>query len=160
MNNGLFDPDTETRFNGFVARKGVAECWLWQARISTNGYGSFKIKSRPVSAHRVALMLHLGRQLETGEHVLHSCDSKLCCNPAHLRAGSNAENRREAVERGRVNRWAGRRAGDKNPAAKLNSEQVGRIRSSAATCDALAAEFGVSFATISAIRSGRAWVNG
>lgn len=34
--------------------------------------------------------------------VLHSCDNKACVNPAHLSAGTQAENVRDAVARGQI----------------------------------------------------------
>jgi len=35
------------------------------------------------------------RDLKPGEDVCHRCDEPLCCNPAHLYAGSHRENMRE-----------------------------------------------------------------
>ena len=37
-----------------------------------------------------------------GLHMLHLCDNESCCNPAHLWAGTQYENTREAVERGLI----------------------------------------------------------
>jgi hypothetical protein len=35
-------------------------------------------------AHRVAMRMKLGRELETREDVRHACSNPACCNPAHL----------------------------------------------------------------------------
>jgi len=50
-------------------------------------------------AHRVAFTFHHGR--EPQKYVLHSCDNPGCCNPAHLREGTQLENMRDMNERGR-----------------------------------------------------------
>jgi hypothetical protein len=51
-------------------------------------------------AHRVSWFLEHGKWPE--QNILHTCDTPLCVNPAHLIDGSQAENMRQAIERGRV----------------------------------------------------------
>lgn len=160
MKNDLFDQATMERFAGFVDQRGEAECWPWTGRIGTAGYGIIKIKSYPMSAHRVALMYKLGRRLGADVQALHACDNKVCCNPAHIHPGTNADNRREAVERGRVRRWNGQRSGEGNPAAKLTQAKADAIRLEVGSNASVGAKYGVSGATVSAIRSGKVWANG
>lgn len=52
-------------------------------------------------AHRLAYALHSGRAL-AGLLVLHGCDVRACCNPAHLGIGTHAENLEQARQRGRA----------------------------------------------------------
>jgi hypothetical protein len=54
-----------------------------------------------MSVHRYSYELHKG-PISEGLHVLHECDNKLCINPDHLRAGTHAENIRDAVARGLI----------------------------------------------------------
>lgn len=99
-----FSPITVARFWSKVAIPSAPRhekmCWPWTASTA-KGYGQIKIAGRPLRAHRVDHEIANG-PLAPGEHVLHSCDNPLCCNPAHLRAGTHAENMAEKVSRGRA----------------------------------------------------------
>lgn len=95
----------EQRFWEKVDRSaGVDACWPWLGYINPNGYGYFRLGTRVVRAHRVALALS-GIALEAGQDVLHECDNKVCCNPyspaKHLRPGTKSDNLRDAYRRGR-----------------------------------------------------------
>ncbi len=94
-----------------VDRSGGTEaCWPWVAAVNrVTGYGVFhpsRSSGYPhtVNAHRFAA--HLAGLIELSdpsEHVDHDCHNdtacppgpcahRKCCNPAHFRARSNAEN--------------------------------------------------------------------
>lgn len=80
-------------------------CWTWTRDFHSGGYGIFRRhadRTRKVTAHRVAFALEV-RPLLAGEVVRHTCDNPPCCNPAHLVAGTQADNVRDAVARGRQN---------------------------------------------------------
>ena len=83
---------------------GPDGCWLWTRPAKNTGYGQFWAGGRGVAPHRFALELALGRPVTAGAFVLHSCDNRLCCNPAHLREGTPAENTRDAMARDRLSR--------------------------------------------------------
>lgn len=87
------------------------ECWLWKGATISTGYGVMRVSGKPVYAHRFSYELHKGT-VPTGLSVLHSCTAnRACVNPDHLRAGSQSENVREAVDQKRFNhrRHSGRR---------------------------------------------------
>lgn len=128
------------------------QCWEWQGAQNGHGYGRIQQDGRLVAAHRVAFELVKG-PVPDGLFVLHSCDNRRCCNPAHLRAGTNADNMRDMVERMRSAHGTG------NGRTKLTPEQVEEIRTNAGglTGEALAKKFGVSESTISYVRNGRSW---
>ena len=112
------------------------DCWEWtgtvnRGKYNRGGYGRVGDgHGRKKYAHRVAYELTKG-QIPEGFQVLHQCDNRRCCNPAHLHLGTNADNQREKVERGRA-------------AIKLNAESVRAIRESELTYAELAKIYDVS----------------
>jgi hypothetical protein len=99
------------RFWAKTVRQG--RCRIWIGALDKDGYGKFTINSRTqnnkhglraqkhIRAHRAAYELTKG-PIPPGMVVLHSCDNPQCCEPRHLRAGTQAENRREASRKGRI----------------------------------------------------------
>lgn len=127
------------------------ECWLWTGTVSCHGYGYFDNKK----ASRVAWTLTNGRIPQGdgfhGTCVLHRCDVRRCVNPAHLFLGTNADNMRDMVAKGRQSK------GESAPKARLTSTDILAIRASTAGSVALAAQYAVKPCTISNIRAGRIW---
>jgi len=101
-------PKDVQRFWSKVDRKKSNSCWPWIAKARHwFGYGLFKVNiaglpgGRNVPASRLACFLVHGAPPEGKPYALHSCDNPGCCNPAHLRWGSQADNVDDAVLRGR-----------------------------------------------------------
>jgi hypothetical protein len=57
------------------------ECWPWLGEVSVFGYG---IGPHGLS-HVWTYKLHYGECLKPGYQVFHTCGSRLCCNPRHMR---------------------------------------------------------------------------
>jgi len=88
----------------------------------------------------------------TSKTVLrHDCDNPLCINLEHLVPGSQADNVRDRVERGRS------AIGIKNGRAKLSESDVEFIRSSDQSCYALEKVFGVNRKAIANARNRKTW---
>lgn len=115
-------------------------------------------RNAPLSyAHRIAYLLS-GNDIPVGMHVLHSCDNRWCCNPSHLRAGTNNDNVQDRVSRGRE----GDRRGAKNGRAKLSEDEVIAILSALASGEnqaAIAERFGVAQSQVSNIKCGKQWAH-
>jgi hypothetical protein len=77
-------------------------CWLYMGFRKWDGYGWLSRLGRYMTAHRYAWILTHGEPPK-GAHILHQCDNAPCCNPAHLRLGTHAENMAEMKARGRSN---------------------------------------------------------
>ncbi len=153
-----FSDEEIDRFWAKVAIKGLDDCWEWQASTINSGYGMLVIKRRHITAHRFSWMLANDTDIPDGLLVLHSCDNKLCCNPAHLRLGTHSDNIKEAYARGlRVVRDS---RGEKHGGAKLTEKDVLEIRRLSAegkSYSTLAGEYGVSKATIAFVVTRRKW---
>ena len=65
-----------------------------------HGYGYLKIGEKTIGAHSLALRLHLGRSLGPGMFALHKCHNPPCINAEHLYEGTQAQNVRDAWNRG------------------------------------------------------------
>ena len=132
-------------------------CWIWTG-YKSQGYGRFSItKHWHEQAHRVAFVLLTGR-IPRGKVVMHLCDSKDCCNPAHLRLGTDAQNARDAEARGQIQR----QRGPGNHMAKLSWDQVREIRSRWANGERhqrrIALDYGVHQRAISTVVRGETYV--
>lgn len=126
------------------------ECWLWQAGFDKAGYGKVGgelPERRTLRAPRVAWELTYG-PIPDGKLVRHSCDNPPCCNPRHLRLGTDQSNSQDRTARGRVPR------GSQLPHAKLTEAQVKRIRATGGK-----ERFGMSGATISLILRRKLWTH-
>lgn len=84
-------------------------CWVWVS-ATNNVYGVMgskwlrgprKGRSRTLLAHREAIPAFTGRRLTKGMVAKHLCNQPLCCNPHHLRGGSQSSNMKQCVAEGR-----------------------------------------------------------
>lgn len=137
---------------------GPDACWPWQSStMQSNGYGQFfdthPETGKPTmrTAHRVAWELHNGRSVPRGRLILHAreCTSRRCCNPAHLRTGTQAENIADAVSLKTV----GRRKLNRGSVLEL----VALKRQHSVENWVLADRYSVTVECIRAVLSGKTW---
>lgn len=95
------------------------ECWSWQGLRSH--YGLVAHGYRNHYAHRIAYEREHG-PIPDGLVVRHTCDNRFCVNPSHLILGKQADNVRDAVERGLNCR------GEQHGRRRLSEAQVREIK--------------------------------
>ena len=144
----MTEADTQLAIDRFWSRVQVGdedECWIWKHTVWER-YGTFWWKDRTQGAHRVAYQIAHGT-IPSGMCILHSCDTPLCCNPKHLTLGTQSENVRDMVRKGRAHR-------------KLDEAEVLDIRrrhKAGEGIRALGRHYGVTKTTIQGIVHGRRW---
>lgn len=75
-------------------------CWIWQRSKTAGGYGECAKARGDSLAHRLSYRAFVGEIPMLGV-VRHKCDNPPCCNPDHLVLGTQADNVRDTIERGR-----------------------------------------------------------
>jgi hypothetical protein len=76
------------------------DCWIWTGGTNNIGYGLVRDGAKMRTVHRVAAEM-AGKIPQPGQIVCHSCDNKLCFNPAHLWLGTHKENTQDMMHKGR-----------------------------------------------------------
>ncbi len=179
---------TKERFWSKVDKTGGENaCWLWQGSENEKGYGIFNGQR----TNRIAWTFTYG-PIPTGLLICHSCDVnypagnityRKCCNPTHLWLGTNEDNMKDMVNKGRSPKGdrngsrvhpenlsrgkyhhlthCNRATGERNGQAKFTAAQVLEIRERYATgyctIKGLAREKGVSPRTITQIIRKTTW---
>lgn len=143
------------RFWAKVEKRGPEECWPWRGAVtSQHGYGNTAWDGHHLGAHKVAWITTNGPVPE-GQCVLHKCDNRICCNPAHFFLGTRLDNNRDKVAKGRHIRGADAYN------AKLTADDVREIRRLKGKVSGyeLAKRYGVVQSYISQVQTRRTWTH-
>ena len=94
------------RFWSKVNKKDLNKCWEWlgKARCGKSmSYGQFWLNGKNCTPHRISYEIKYG-SFDKNLHVLHKCDNPICINPKHLWLGTNKDNIKDKMQKGR---WKG-----------------------------------------------------
>jgi hypothetical protein len=145
------------RFFSYVGTKTEDGCIPWIGYKGPQGYGRIIERGKTHLAHRLSYEIHVG-PIPDGLQVLHNCpagDNPSCCNPDHLFLGTNADNHKDKVAKGRQYKW------ERVWAAKLTPAIARKIREryskGGITHRQLAEEHGMAHCTIGSLLRGETW---
>lgn len=77
-------------------------CVVWAAGLTHQGYGRFKVGGKNYRAHRLSYAWANNVEIPAGMLVCHSCDNPKCVYPDHLWLGTDADNNKDARQKGRA----------------------------------------------------------
>lgn len=129
---------------------GEDACWNWTASTTSKGYGQFRIGERNYRAHRLMAAFAFGNidddgSASRGRVVMHACDNPKCCNPKHLRLGTQKDNMIDMDRKGR-----------RGSRQSIPPEVITAIRESQEISRVVAARFGLSGSYVREVRRGEA----
>lgn len=131
------------------------ECLFWPYLKSRTGYAVVSMDSKRGYASRYACEAVNGPPPTPGHEAAHSCGNgrQGCVNPGHLSWKTPKENSADKIFHGTSGK------GEKNPGARLTSEQVLAIRSvrGSEPQHVTASRFGVSRSNVQHIQTRNSW---
>ena len=95
---GLSAP--QERFDDKVEIITESGCHIWLGCVTRQGYGQLWFNGKVRYTHRLSYEWNHG-EIPEGLMVLHSCDTRCCVNPNHLRVGTVKDNAEDRMARGR-----------------------------------------------------------
>ena len=148
------DPDQCWEHHGNIQNTGYVNWWYRSNReLDLQG----KPRRRYITAHRFSALINFGNK--TNDYcVLHKCDNRICVNPNHLFLGSQLDNIRDMINKGRYVKPP-RHCGADNYNATLTEQQVKAIiaNKGVLTQRKMAELFAVSTSTIERIHMNQTW---
>jgi hypothetical protein len=149
------------------------DCWPWKNRygapIEPHEAPKIYIQRKEWRAPRF-LMMSMDEEVPADSQVFHVCGNLSCCNPAHLRVGSNNDRVRAVHARGgfasgtRSGHYTHPEAtprGEVHGSAKLTESQVKEILQEFSKGDVTLADlgrrYGVNYRTIGVLVRGETW---
>lgn len=141
----------------FAQRTLNAGCVDWTGFKAAKGYGRIGILGKRVAVHRLSWSLANSQPVPDGMFICHSCDRPSCFNPEHLFVGTQLDNMRDMVQKGRGTLYP---AGTKHPKAKLTDAQALEIFNLKGTpLPVLSRKYGVSVYVVEDIQKGYRWTH-
>ena len=145
-------------------------CWNWLGSKVSDGYGKVNYEGKDWLTHRLFYTLFKGKiplkikgryGFAVRPVIMHLCNNTNCCNPEHLKIGTNKENSQHMVDCGRSNSGMHMNYGETSGCSKLTNKKVLEIRNkyntNKYTQKQLADEYKVSSCAISDVVNKKTW---
>lgn len=144
-------------------------CHIWSSRLNEQDkHGCLNVDGVSIPAYRISLEIKLGRKIGKGMQANHTCDVRACVNPDHLYEGTQKDNIRDAIKRGRFvpppppdpEFPPPIRYGEDNNKAVMTEllvRQLRQDRKNGMTYKELSVKYGISQATVAQIATNKTW---
>ena len=142
----------------FEGSRKICDCFVWTGHKNKKGYGLIwdQDRRKQITTHRVAWEIANG-PIPEGICVLHHCDNPSCVRSDHLFLGTNLDNVKDKMAKGRQQRLKG----ETNPFSKLTDEIIVQARTMYSRGDIsyreIGEHFGVSLWTIGMAIRKKTW---
>jgi hypothetical protein len=132
---------------------GTDCCHIWEGCKDRFGYGYVGINGQTHRVHRHAYAHYHDLTMEdiSGVVIRHTCDNPSCANPKHLLAGTQTDNMRDKIERGRQTRR------ETSPYTKLTEEEANAVMVDPRSQQKIAKAYGIGQTTVWRIKNGKRW---
>lgn len=138
-----------------IDKRGPDECWLFTGALNTTGRAMVTWEGKKnIVATRKVWELTRG-PIPEGQYVLHRCDVRHCCNPAHLFLGTYKDNAIDKAAKGRAPQTY--KTLTAQDAIQIRAEY--RLENRRSNAVELAKRYGVTRDSISAVIARRTWRN-
>ena len=98
----IITKEIEKRFRSHLSQPDENGCINWLGgKNRKGGYGLFGFEGKTYSTHRIAWILKHG-EIPEEKDVLHKCDNPACCNDEHFFLGTQLDNARDLIGKGRA----------------------------------------------------------
>lgn len=77
------------------------DCWHWIAALDRYGYGTVSFRGGTKSSHRVVWILVHNEDISSKDVICHKCDNPTCVRPDHLFKGTQLDNIKDMLSKGR-----------------------------------------------------------
>lgn len=120
----------------------MTKCICWNHSTDKSGYGTLNKKQfKTKLIHRLTYEKAYGKLIK-GDVIMHTCDNPTCYNIHHLQKGTQLDNIKDRVSKGRCAK------GDNNARTKISKEDARLIWQSKLSSRILAKQFNVSHTAI------------
>lgn len=148
----------EDRLHTYIRR--TSTCWIWTGYKGHYGYGKVTDDDgKQVRAHRYLYEMFKGK-IPKGMNVLHKCDNTACVNPEHLFLGSQKDNVKDMMSKGRGGYK--KFCGEAHHNRKLDMNKVKKMRemweSKKYSQYQIASKFNISQQVVSKVVNYKAWL--
>lgn len=160
------------RFMSKIDARSENECWYWRAG-KVNGYGVFRVKGKYTFKSNQLVIAFSTGNYERETLALHSRDcttnalrdfndgsvSRSCCNPRHIRIGTNKENSEDTMKTGMAKGLFTEGQPGYITNRKLSDQDIQSIRRDKRPQSEIARGYGVNQSTVSRIKRLLRWSN-